>query len=317
MLSGLVDPVGRRISYLRVSVTDRCDMRCTYCMSERMTFLPRADVLDFEELLRLCQVFVKQGVRKLRITGGEPLVRRDIGPFFETLGQWLHHPEQAGTLDELTLTTNGSRLALYAETLFRAGVRRVNVSLDTLDEERFAHITRRGKLTATLDGIRAAREAGLAVRVNAVAMAGVNDDEFDAMLAWCGKIGADLCLIETMPMGDTGEDRTARYLPLADVRADLAQRWTLEPLMDRSAGPARYMRVAETGQRIGFITPMSHNFCSTCNRVRLSCTGQLYTCLGHEDGADLRAILRSGGDNAALLAGIQSAIDRKPLRHDF
>ncbi|WP_281701126.1 GTP 3',8-cyclase MoaA, partial [Acetobacter malorum] len=189
MLSGLVDPAGRRISYLRVSVTDRCDMRCTYCMSERMTFLPRADVLDFEELLRLCQVFVKHGVKRLRITGGEPLVRRDIGPFFETLGQWLHHPEQAGSLDELTLTTNGSRLALYAETLFRAGVRRVNVSLDTLDEERFASITRRGKLAATLDGIKAARDVGMAVRVNAVAMAGVNDDEFDAMLAWCGEIG--------------------------------------------------------------------------------------------------------------------------------
>lgn len=317
MLSGLVDPAGRRISYLRVSVTDRCDMRCTYCMSERMTFLPRADVLDFEELLRLCQVFVKHGVKRLRITGGEPLVRRDIGPFFETLGQWLHHPEQAGSLDELTLTTNGSRLALYAETLFGAGVRRVNVSLDTLDEERFASITRRGKLAATLDGIKAARDVGLAVRVNAVAMAGVNDDEFDAMLAWCGEIGADLCLIETMPMGDTGEDRTARYLPLSEVKADLAKRWTLEPLADRSGGPARYMRVAETGQRIGFITPMSHNFCSTCNRVRLSCTGQLYTCLGHEDGVDLRAILRSGGDDAAILAGIQAAIDRKPTGHDF
>ncbi|GAN68893.1 molybdenum cofactor biosynthesis protein A [Acetobacter orleanensis NRIC 0473] len=286
-------------------------------MSERMTFLPRADVLDFEELLRLCQVFVKHGVKRLRITGGEPLVRRDIGPFFEELGQWLHHPEQQGTLEELTLTTNGSRLALYAQTLFQAGVRRVNVSLDTLDDARFTRITRRGKLSATLEGIRAAREVGLAVRVNAVAMAGVNEDEFDAMLAWCGEISADLCLIETMPMGDTGEDRTARYLPLSNVKADLARRWTLEPLADRTGGPARYMRVAETGQRIGFITPMSHNFCATCNRVRLSCTGQLYTCLGHEDGVDLRAILRSGGDDAAILAGIQAAIDRKPLAHDF
>lgn len=317
MLSSLIDPAGRRISYLRVSVTDRCDMRCVYCMSESMTFLPRADVLDFEELLRLCQVFVQHGVKKLRITGGEPLVRKDIGSFFQALGEWLHHPAQQGSLDELTLTTNGSRLGLYAETLFKAGVRRVNVSLDTLDEGRFARITRRGKLSATLDGIRAARAAGLAVRINTVAMAGVNDDEFDTMLSWCGEIGADLCLIETMPMGETGEDRTATYLPLSEVKAQLAKRWTLEPLLDRTAGPARYMRVAETGRRIGFITPMSHNFCDSCNRVRLSCTGRLYTCLGQEDGIDLRDILRSGGDDAALLAGIQTAIALKPRGHDF
>lgn len=317
MLSSLIDPAGRSISYLRVSVTDRCDMRCVYCMAESMRFLPREDVLSFEELLRLSQVFVRQGVRRLRITGGEPLVRRDIGPFFETLGQWLQRPEQAGKLDELTLTTNGSLLDVYAETLFKAGVRRVNVSLDTLNEDRFAQITRRGKLAATLNGIKAARAAGLAVRINTVAMAGVNEDEFDPLLAWCGSVGADLCLIETMPMGDTGTDRTASYLPLSKVKTDLAQRWTLTPVPDRTGGPARYMRVAETGQRIGFITPMSHNFCGSCNRVRLSCTGRLYTCLGQEDGIDLRDIMRSGGDDAAILAGIQDAIARKPTGHDF
>ncbi|MFT9398762.1 GTP 3',8-cyclase MoaA [Acetobacter sp.] len=317
MLSSLIDPTGRHISYLRVSVTDRCDMRCVYCMAESMQFLPREDVLSFEELLRLCQVFVKQGVRRLRITGGEPLVRRDIGPFFEALGSWLHRPEQMGALDELTLTTNGSRLSHYAETLFNAGVRRVNVSLDTLNPELFTQITRRGKLAATLDGIYAAREAGMAVRVNAVAMAGVNEDEFDSMLAWCGEAGVDLCLIETMPMGDTGEDRTATYLPLSQVKKDLMQRWTLTALPDRTGGPARYMRVEETGQRIGFITPMSHNFCDSCNRVRLSCTGRLYTCLGQEDGIDLREIMRGGGNDQAILAGIQDAIARKPTGHSF
>ena len=317
MLSSLIDPAGRRISYLRMSVTDRCDMRCVYCMAESMTFLPREDVLDFEELFRLSRVFVKHGVKRLRLTGGEPLVRKDIGVFLEHLGQWLHHPQQEGGLEELTLTTNGSRLALYAETLFKAGVRRVNVSLDTLDDARFSQITRRGKLATTLEGIRAARAAGLAVRINTVAMAGVNDDEFDDMLAWCGDIGVDLCLIETMPMGETGEDRTATYLPLSKVKMELAQRWTLESLPDRTGGPARYMRVAETGRRIGFITPMSHNFCDSCNRVRVSCTGRLYTCLGQEDGIDLREIMRSGGDDAALLSGIQTAIALKPRGHNF
>lgn len=286
-------------------------------MAESMTFLPREDVLDFEELFRLCRVFVKHGVKRLRLTGGEPLVRKDIGVFLEHLGQWLHYPQQEGGLEELTLTTNGSRLALYAETLFKAGVRRVNVSLDTLDDSRFSQITRRGKLATTLEGIRAARAAGLAVRINTVAMAGVNDDEFDDMLAWCGDIGADLCLIETMPMGETGEDRTATYLPLSKVKMELARRWTLESLPDRTGGPARYMRVAETGRRIGFITPMSHNFCDSCNRVRVSCTGRLYTCLGQEDGIDLREIMRSGGDDAALLSGIQTAIALKPRGHNF
>ncbi|MCX2564115.1 MULTISPECIES: GTP 3',8-cyclase MoaA [Acetobacter] len=317
MVSSLTDRDGRHISYLRVSVTDRCDMRCVYCMSENMRFLPREDVLSFEELLRLSRVFIRQGVRRLRITGGEPLVRRDIGEFFTELGQWLHHSDQQGMLDELTLTTNGTLLADYAELLYKAGVRRVNVSLDTLDDVRFRQITRRGHLATTLNGIRAARAAGLAVRINTVAMAGVNDDEFDALLSWCGEIGADLCLIETMPMGETGEDRTASYLPLSRVQEQLRTRWSLTPLSDRTGGPARYMRVEKTGQRIGFITPMSHNFCSSCNRVRLSCTGRLYTCLGQEDGIDLREIMRSGGDDAAILTGIEEAISRKPTGHTF
>ncbi|MFT9385487.1 GTP 3',8-cyclase MoaA [Acetobacter sp.] len=319
MLSSLMDPAGRRISYLRLSVTDRCDMRCTYCMSETMTFLPRAEVLDFEELLRLSHVFVGHGVRHLRITGGEPLVRKDIGSFLTELGTLLHRPDDAGRLRELTLTTNGSRLAGFADLLVRAGVRRINVSLDSLDAERFARITRRGTLATTLEGIRAARLAGLAVRINTVAMAGVNDDEFDAMLAWCGQIGADLCLIETMPMGDTGVARQSSYLPLSDVRARLEKRWTLDtiPAAVAANGPARYVRVSETGQRLGFITPLSHNFCSTCNRVRLSCTGRLYTCLGHEDGADLRSLLRGGATDRDLNDAIGAAIARKPARHDF
>jgi cyclic pyranopterin phosphate synthase len=286
-------------------------------MSENMTFLPRDDVLDYDELLRLARVFVRQGVRRLRITGGEPLVRKDIGDFLLALRPLLGQADEPTRLDEITLTTNGSRLGEFAGLLARAGVRRVNVSLDSLDPARFAQVTRRGRLAATLDGIYAAREAGLAVRVNTVAMAGVNDDEFDALLAWCGEIGADLCLIETMPMGETGDSRIARYLPLSDVRADLARRWTLEDIPDRTGGPARYVRVGETGQRLGFITPMSHNFCSTCNRVRLSCTGRLYACLGQEDGADLRELLRAGADDAAVAQAIDQAIGRKPARHDF
>ncbi|GBR35457.1 molybdenum cofactor biosynthesis protein A [Acetobacter peroxydans NBRC 13755] len=286
-------------------------------MSESMTFLPRDDVLDYDELLRLARVFVRQGVRRLRITGGEPLVRKDIGDFLLALRPLLGQAGEPTRLDEITLTTNGSRLVEFAGLLVRAGVRRVNVSLDSLDPARFAQVTRRGRLAATLDGIYAAREAGLAVRINTVAMAGVNDDEFDALLAWCGEIGADLCLIETMPMGETGDSRIARYLPLSDVRADLARRWTLEDIPDRTGGPARYVRVGETGQRLGFITPMSHNFCSTCNRVRLSCTGRLYTCLGQEDGADLRELLRAGADDAAVAQAIDQAIGRKSARHDF
>ena len=317
MTEPVIDPFGRRISYLRVSVTDRCDMRCVYCMSEQMIFLPKPELLSFEEMERLCGSFIRAGVRRMRITGGEPLVRRGVIDFMAQLGSWIgREPGQPG-LDELTLTTNGSRLAQHAQALRAAGVRRVNVSLDTLDAGRFAAITRVGRLSRTLDGIAAAREAGLAVRINTVAMRDVNEDEFDALIEYCGRIGADLCLIETMPMGDTGEDRTDRYLPLSLVRARLGRRWTLEEIPYRTGGPARYVRVAETGQRVGFITPMTHNFCESCNRVRLSCTGMLYMCLGQDDAADLRVPLRAGADEAGLLRAIREAIDRKPKGHDF
>ena len=313
----VIDPFGRQISYLRVSVTDRCDMRCVYCMAEEMVFKPKPDLLSFEELDRLCTAFVRSGVRRMRITGGEPLVRRGVVDFLTQLGGWLGRaPGQPG-LDEMTLTTNASRLGQYAEGLYAAGVRRINVSLDTLDAARFASITRVGRLDRTLEGIQAAREAGLAVRINTVAMRDVNEDEFDSLIAWCGRIGADLCLIETMPMGNTGEDRTDRYLPLSLVRARLGQRWTLEEIPYRTGGPAHYVRVAETGRRLGFITPMTHNFCSSCNRVRLSCTGTLYMCLGQDDAADLRAPLRAGVDEAGLMEAIREAIARKPKGHDF
>ena len=313
----VIDPFGRHISYLRVSVTDRCDMRCVYCMAEDMIFVPKPELLRLEELDRLCGAFVRSGVRRMRITGGEPLVRRGLMDFLTQLGGWLgREPGQAG-LDELTLTTNGSQLSRYAQGLFAAGMRRINVSLDTLDAGRFASITRLGKLERTLEGIAAAREAGLGVRINTVAMRDFNEDEFDELIAWCGSIGADLCLIETMPMGDTGEDRTDRYLPLSLVRARLGQRWTLEDIPYRTGGPARYVRVAETGRRLGFITPMTHNFCESCNRVRLSCTGMLYMCLGQEDAADLRAPLRAGVEDAALMQAIRDAIARKPKGHDF
>ncbi|WP_323991111.1 GTP 3',8-cyclase MoaA [Nguyenibacter sp. L1] len=317
MATPFLDSFGRAVTYLRVSVTDRCDMRCVYCMSETMSFLPKADILTFEELDRLCAAFIRNGVTRIRITGGEPLVRRDIDLFFQALGRWLHGRDDSGHLDELTLTTNGSLLADHADALSRAGVRRVNISLDSLDPERFRRITRRGVLDQTLNGIRAARAAGLAVRINTVAMAGVNDDEFDTLLAWCGEIGADLCLIETMPMGETGEDRTDRYLPLSAVRADLARRWTLEPLPLRTGGPARYLHVRETGRKLGLITPMTHNFCESCNRVRLSCTGQLYTCLGHEGATDLRRPVRDGATDDTLLHLVRQAILRKPKGHDF
>ncbi|WP_373318614.1 GTP 3',8-cyclase MoaA [Gluconacetobacter azotocaptans] len=317
MMTPFQDSFGRSVTYLRVSVTDRCDMRCVYCMSENMVFLPKAEILSFEELERICGAFIRTGVTRIRITGGEPLVRRDIDSFFNALGKYIHKPGDDGHLDELTLTTNGSRLSVHAEMLRRAGVRRVNVSLDSLDFERFGRITRRGRLDQTLEGIRAARDAGLAVRINTVAMAGVNDDEFDTLLSWCGEIGADLCLIETMPMGETGEDRTDRYLPLSTVRADLERRWTLEPLSLRTGGPARYLRVAETGRLLGLITPMTHNFCESCNRVRLSCTGQFYTCLGHEGATDLRQPVRDGASDAELLALVRDAIGRKPKGHDF
>ncbi|WP_158742547.1 GTP 3',8-cyclase MoaA [Acidisphaera sp. L21] len=307
----MIDPFGRSISYLRVSVTDRCDLRCVYCMAEEMTFLPRAEVLSLEELDRLCGAFIRLGVQKLRITGGEPLVRRDVMTLFRSLGARLGQG-----LEELTLTTNGTQLVKYAEELAAAGVRRVNVSLDTLSPETFKHVTRWGRIEKTMAGIRAAKQAGLDVKINAVALKGVNEDEFDDMLAWCGHEGLDLTLIETMPMGDVG-DRTEQYLPLSVVRARLRRRWTLTETTYRTGGPARYFDVAETGRRLGFITPMTHNFCESCNRVRLTCTGTLFMCLGQDDAADLRQVLRSGADDAVLEAAIREAISRKPLGHDF
>ena len=305
----MIDPFGRAISYLRVSVTDRCDLRCVYCMAEDMTFLPKSDVLSLEELETLCNAFIAQGVSKLRITGGEPLVRRDVMTLFRRLGERL-----GNGLEELTLTTNGTQLVKYADGLFAAGVRRINVSLDTLDPARFTRITRWGKLDRVLEGIAAAKAAGLHVKINTVALRGENEDEIGDMLAWCGAEGHDLCLIETMPMGDIGGDRTDQYLPLSIVRARLRQRFTLAETSFNTGGPARYFDVAETGARVGFITPMTHNFCESCNRVRLTCTGTLYMCLGQDDAADLRRVLRAGGDVAAA---ITEAIGRKPKGHDF
>ena len=308
----MIDPFGRAITYLRVSVTDRCDLRCIYCMAEDMTFLPRAGILGLEELDRLCAAFIRLGTRKIRITGGEPLVRRDVTTLFRALGGRLGQG-----LDELTLTTNATRLARHAGALQAAGVRRVNVSLDTLDAGKFAAITRWGRLERVLEGIFAARAAGLSVKINTVALRGVNEDEFDTLLEWCGRHGFDLCLIETMPMGDIGGDRTAQYLPLSLVRARLRRRWTLAETEWRTGGPARYFDVAETGRRIGFITPMTHNFCESCNRVRLTCTGRLYMCLGQDDAAEFRPLLRAGAADAALEAAIAAAIARKPRGHDF
>ncbi len=310
----MIDPFGRHISYLRVSVTDRCDFRCVYCMSEDMTFLPKADILSLEELERLCSTFVKLGVRKLRMTGGEPLVRRNIMWLFRQLGRHL----DSGALDELTLTTNGSQLAKYAKELAEIGVRRVNVSLDTLDPDKFQKITRWGRFNQVMEGIAAAKEAGLGVKINAVALKGVNDDELHDMVRWCGAGGYDLTFIEVMPMGDIGgEARFDQYLPLSTVRAELQKQWTLTDSKFDSGGPARYVEVAETGRKIGFITPMTHNFCESCNRVRLTCTGTLYMCLGQEDAADLRAPLRASEDDDLLIAAIGEAIDRKPKGHDF
>ena len=308
----MIDPFGRAITYLRVSVTDRCDLRCVYCMSEDMTFLPKADVLSLEELERLCTAFIRLGTNKIRITGGEPLVRRDVQTLFQRLGGRL-----GLGLDELTLTTNGTQLTKHAAALYAAGVRRVNVSLDTLDPARFTAVTRWGKIEKVLDGIAAAKAAGLHVKINAVALKGVNEHEIDDMLAWCGERGHDLCLIETMPMGAIDGDRTDQYLPLSLVRARLRQRWTLQGTDYQTGGPARYFDVAETGTRVGFITPMTHNFCESCNRVRLTCTGTLYMCLGQDDAADLRRVLRDGATDVELDAAIRLAITRKPKGHDF
>ena len=311
----MIDPFGRSITYLRISVTDRCDLRCAYCMAEDMTFLPKAQILSLEELERVAGAFIALGTRKIRLTGGEPLVRREVMTLFRALGQRIGSGD--GLLDELTLTTNGTQLARFAEDLAAAGVRRVNVSLDTLSAEKFAAITRWGKIEKTLDGIFAAKAAGLAVKINAVALKDVNEHELDTMLAWCGEHGFDLCLIETMPMGEIDEDRTDRYLPLSLVRARLKRHWTLTETDYRTGGPARYYTVAETGRRIGFITPMTHNFCESCNRVRLTCTGMLYMCLGQDDQADLRRVLRAGCTDADLRDAIEEAIGRKPKGHDF
>ncbi|MFH5924845.1 GTP 3',8-cyclase MoaA [Roseomonas xinghualingensis] len=310
----MLDPFDRRISYLRVSVTDRCDLRCVYCMAEDMTFLPKKELLTLEELERLCGAFIDLGVDRIRLTGGEPLVRRGVMQLFQGLGRRIGE----GGLKELTVTTNGTQLTKMAGDLHAAGVRRINVSMDTLDPDTFAAITRWGKLEQTLDGIFAAKAAGLAVKINAVALKGVNEHEYDRMIAWCGEHGFDLTLIETMPMGDISGDRTDQYLPLSTVRRRLAERWTLLPSEHRTGGPARYETIQETGRRIGFITPMTHNFCESCNRVRLTCTGTLYMCLGQEDAADLRAPLRDPSvDDAGLREAILSAIARKPKGHDF
>jgi cyclic pyranopterin phosphate synthase len=313
-MPGMIDPFGRTISYLRVSVTDRCDFRCVYCMAEDMTFLPKAEILSLEELDRLCSAFVRQGVRKLRLTGGEPLVRKNVMSLVRSLSRHL----DSGALDDLTLTTNGSQLVRYAGELAACGVRRVNVSIDTLDPRKFTTITRWGRLDQVFEGLAAAKAAGLTIKINAVALKGVNEQEFDGLIEWCGKEGFDLTLIEVMPMGDIGgENRIDQYLPLSLVRARLAQRWTLEDIDYRSGGPARYVRIAETGRRLGFITPLTHNFCESCNRVRLTCTGTLYMCLGQDDAADLRQPLRASPDDDLLDEAIAEAISRKPKGHDF
>jgi cyclic pyranopterin phosphate synthase len=308
----MIDRFGRAITYLRLSVTDRCDLRCLYCMAEDMQFQPRRDMLSIEELQRLCAAFVRLGVRRIRITGGEPLVRRGVDTLVQGLGAML-----GGGLDELTMTTNATRLAEFAPALAASGLRRINVSLDSLDSVTFRALTRHGDLSRVVDGILAAKAAGLKVKVNTVALKGVNDGEFDRLIAWCGEHGFDLCLIETMPVGAVGCDRAGHYLPLSAVRADLAGRWALSDLPDRTNGPARYVRIAETGGRLGFITPMSHTFCDGCNRMRVTCTGSMALCLGREDAVDLRGPLRGSEADGPLEAAILAGLDRKPKGHDF
>ena len=309
----LIDPFGRHVTYLRVSVTDRCDFRCTYCMAEDMTFLPKKDLLSLEEMDRLCSEFIAEGVKKIRLTGGEPLVRKGIMTLVESLSRHL----RSGALEELTLTTNGSQLVKHASELARHGVKRINVSLDTLDPVKFRTITRWGDFNRVMEGIRAAQAAGLAVKLNAVALKGFNEDEIPEMIRWAHGEGMDLTLIETMPMGDIDGDRTDQYLPISVLRAKLMEQFTLEDIPYKTGGPARYMEVKETGGRLGFITPLTHNFCESCNRVRVTCTGTLYMCLGQDDAADLRAPLRASESNELLRAAILEAIGRKPLGHDF
>ena len=310
----MIDPFGRHITYMRVSVTDRCDFRCVYCMAEDMTFLPKAEVLSLEELERLCSAFVRRGVKKLRLTGGEPLVRKNVMSLFRGLGRHL----ESGALEELTLTTNGSQLAKYARELADIGVKRVNVSMDTLDPDKFRQLTRWGDLAQVMRGLDAAQAAGLHIKINAVALRGVNDSEFERLIRWSHGRGMDLVLIEVMPMGEIGaEARLDQYLPLSMVRSNLTREFTFEDLDYRTGGPARYVRVKETGGRLGFITPLTHNFCESCNRVRLTCTGTLYMCLGQEDAADLRKPLRASESDDLLHAAIDAAILRKPKGHDF
>ena len=310
----MIDPFGREISYLRVSVTDRCDFRCVYCMSEDMTFLPKAEILTLEELDRMCSAFVQLGVRKLRLTGGEPLVRRNVMSLIRGLSRHL----ESGDLEELTLTTNGSLLSKYADELVDCGVKRINVSLDTLDPLKFQAITRWGKFDRVMAGIDAAEKAGLKIKINCVALKGVNDDEIHALVRWAGARGFDLTFIEVMPMGDIGgEMRLDQYWPLSLVRAELQTQWTLTDIDFNTGGPARYVNCSETGGRIGFITPLTHNFCESCNRVRLTCTGTLFMCLGQEDAADLRTPLRTSSSDHSLNTAIHEAISRKPKGHDF
>jgi cyclic pyranopterin phosphate synthase len=309
----MIDPFGRTISYLRVSVTDRCDFRCTYCMSEHMTFLPKKDLLTLEELDRLCTAFIEKGVKKLRLTGGEPLVRKNI---MHLIGELSRHL-QSGALEELTLTTNGSQLARFAPELAGHGVKRINVSLDTLDPDKFRAITRWGDFNRVMEGIDAAQAAGINVKLNAVALKGFNDHEIPEMIRWAHGRGMDLTLIETMPMGEIELDRTDQYLPLSLLRAKLSEEFTLNDIAYKTGGPARYVEIEETGGRVGFITPMTHNFCESCNRVRLTCTGTLYMCLGQEDAADLREPLRASEGNEVLNDAIDEAIGRKPKGHDF
>lgn len=309
----MIDPFGRMVEYLRVSVTDRCDFRCVYCMAEDMTFLPKQELLTLEELERLCTVFVEKGVRKLRLTGGEPLVRRGIMDLVRNLGKML----DGGGLDELTLTTNGSQLAKYSKELVDAGVKRINVSLDTLDEAKFAEITRWGRLTQVMKGLEAAKSAGLQIKINAVALKDVNEHEIEGMMQWAHGEGFDFTLIETMPLGEIDEDRTDQYLPLSTVRERLEKKYSLIDIPYKTGGPARYVKVRETDGRVGFITPMTHNFCESCNRVRLTCTGTLYMCLGQDDAADLRAPLRGSNGNELVAQAIDEAIGRKPKGHDF
>ena len=313
MTMQLIDQFNRKVDYIRVSVTDRCDLRCVYCMAEDMTFLPKNEVLTLEELDRLCSTFINLGVRKLRLTGGEPLVRKNIMWLVNRLGRHL----KSGVLEELTLTSNGTQLSKYANQLADAGVKRINVSLDTLDPDKFSTITRWGNIDQVLNGLAAAKQAGLKVKINTVALKGINDDELDNLVRWCGECSFDLTFIEVMPMGEIGDQRINQYLPLSIVRSRLSDNWTLIESDYQTGGPARYVEVLETKQKLGFITPLTHNFCESCNRVRLTCTGTLYMCLGQEDAADLRTALRTTSDESILQQTIREAITRKPKGHDF